>query len=362
MAILNTGLKNETKISELLVSGSEVIKTKNEFGVYMFEDKDKTDGIVFGKMQKPKYNQSQLEKSIDTNIYELLPAVSPELPETVLKSVYDVQVLRNDELVSEIEDLNNFILDLEGQITELRIQIQGLQSTLDAKDLALASSENQSNQANLQVQSSITDLQNAIQKSTSEVIQRVSAYAQNESLKGQVAQLEEQVNTATKQINTLNNTILQQNGVIQAKDSSIDKLNADNSTLQTNLIKVGNNKKKIICDMLYRQGFIPEHIWAADEAFGEMMLKTNRQVAMGYLMWAQSVVDYFTINPQYSKYLYVAVKPWSEHMAYMMGVLPNDNLIGKGLHFIGCQYSSIIYNAVKLKRKYKKKKLSLGWL
>ena len=361
MAILNTGLKNETKISELLVSGSEVIKTKNDFGIYMFEDKDKTDGIVFGKMQKPKYNQTELEKSIDTNIYELLPAVSPELPETVLKTVYDAQVLRNDELVSEIENLNNFILDLEGQITQLKIQIDGLKSTLDAKDLALASAENQASQANAQVQSSITDLQNAIQKSTSEAIQRVSAYAQNESLKGQVKQLDEQVNTATKQINTLNNTVIQQNGTIQAKDSSIDKLNADNSTLQSNLIQLKSNKK-IICDMLYKQGFIPEHIWAADEEFGKMMLETNRQVAMGYLMWGQVVVDYFTKNPQYSKYLYVAVKPWSEHMAYMMGALPNDNLIGKGLHFIGCQYSLLVYNVVKLKRKYKKKKLSLGWL
>jgi len=371
MAILNTGLKNETKISELLVSGSEVIKTKNDFGIHMFEDKDTTDGIVFGKMQKPKYNQSQLEKSIDTNIYELLPAVSPELPETVLKSVYDTQVLRNDELVSEIEDLNNFILDLEGQITELKIQIDGLKSTLDARDLALASAENQANQANLQVQSSITDLQNAIQKSTSEAIQRVSAYAQNESLKGQVTQYEEQVSTATKQINSLNGVIIGQNLTIQNKDIAIQKLNQDNSNLQTDLFsRVSraantsnpNSSKKIICDMLYKQGFIPEHIWAADEAFGEMMLKENRQVAMGYLMWAQSVVDYFTKNSQYSKYLYVAVKPWSEHMAHLMGVLPNDNLIGRGLHFIGCQYSLLVYTTIKLSRKYKKKKLSLGWL
>ena len=359
--MLNTGLKNETKISELLVSGSEVIKTKNEFGIHMFDDKDTTDGIVFGKMQKPKYNQKELEKSIDTNIYELLPAVSPELPETVLKSVYDAEVLRNDELVTEIENLNNEILDLNGEITQLKIQIDGLKATLDAKDLALASSENQSSQANAQVQSSITDLQNAIQKATSEAIQRVSAYAQNESLKGQVMQYEEQINTATKQINTLNNTILQQNGTISAKDSSIDKLNSDNSTLQSNLIQLKSNKK-IICNMLYQQGFIPEHIWAADEAFGEMMLKENRHVAMGYLMWAQSVVDYFTKNPQYSKYLYVAVKPWSEHMAHLMGVLPNDNLIGKGLHFIGCQYSLLVYKTVKFKRSYKKKKLSLGWL
>lgn len=361
MATNNTGLKNETKISELLVSGSYAIETKNTFGIHMFEQVDATDGIISGKMQKPKYNQRELEKSIDTNIYELLPAVSPELPETVLKTVYDAEVLRNDELVSEIESLNNLVSNLEGQITELKIQIEGLKSSLDAKDLALAAAENQAAQANAQVQSSITDLQNAIQKSTAEAIQRVSAYAQNESLKGQVKQYEEQVSTATKQITTLNNNIIQQNGTIAAKDTSIDKLNSDNSTLQTNLLALKKNSK-IICNMLYKQGFIPEHIWAADEEFGKLMLETNKPVAMGYLMWAQSVVNYFTENPQYSKYLYVAVKPWSEHMAYTMGVLENDNLIGKGLHFIGCQYSLLVYKTAKLKRTYKKKKLSLGWL
>ena len=366
-----TGLQNEAIISELLVSGSQIIDTKNDFGVYMFEEKETSDGVVFGKLQKPKYNENEVIKSIDTKIVELLPIEAPELPETVLKFIYDAKVAEVADLTEDIRELNTAISSLEGTISSLETELEAIRVDMDNKDLLLAVAENNSQQSTTKVQSSIQELQNAIQRATAESIQRVSAYARNESLKGQVAQYEEQVSTATTQINSLNGAIRSQNGVIFDKDIAIQKLNQDNSNLQTDLIsRVSraantsnpNSSRKIICDMLYRQGFIPQHIWAADEAFGEMMLKENRQVAMGYLMWAQSVVDYFTKNSQYSKYLYVAVKPWSEHMAHLMGVLPNDNLIGKGLHFIGCQYSLLVYKTVKFKRSYKKKKLSLGWL
>jgi predicted nucleic acid-binding Zn-ribbon protein len=362
--MIKTGLQNEEVISELLVSGSQVINTKNDFGVYMFEEKKTSDGVVFGKLQKPKYNETEVIKSIDTKIEELLPVEAPQLPETVLKFIYDAKVAEVADLTEDIIQLNNEISSLEGTISGLETELEAMRIDMDNKDLLLAVAENNAQQSTTKVQSSIQELQNAIQRATAESVQRVSAYARNESLKGQVTLYEEQVSTAANQINALNVTIREQNTIIGGKDIAIQSLNQDNSALQTNLIRstTANKKGKIICNMLYEQGFIPQHIWAADEAFGEMMLKENRHVAMGYLMWAQSVVDYFTKNSQYSKYLYVAVKPWSEHMAHIMGVLPNDNLIGKGLHFVGCQYSLIVYNVVKLKRKYKKKKLSLGWL
>ena len=362
--MIKTGLQNEEVISELLVSGSQVINTKNDFGVYMFEEKKTSDGVVFGKLQKPKYNETEVIKSIDTKIEELLPVEAPQLPETVLKFIYDAKVAEVADLTEDIIQLNNEISSLEGTISSLETELETIRIDMDNKDLLLAVAENNAQQSTTKVQSSIQELQNAIQRATAESVQRVSAYARNESLKGQVTLYEEQIGVATQQINALNGTIRDQNQTIFSKDIAIDDANRQNSALQTNLIRstTANKKGKIICNMLYEQGFIPQHIWAADEAFGEMMLKENRHVAMGYLMWAQSVVDYFTKNSQYSKYLYVAVKPWSEHMAHIMGVLPNDNLIGKGLHFIGCQYSLIVYNVVKLKRKYKKKKLSLGWL
>ena len=37
----HSGLKNEEKVSELLISGSLAIKTKNLSGVHLFEEKNK---------------------------------------------------------------------------------------------------------------------------------------------------------------------------------------------------------------------------------------------------------------------------------------------------------------------------------
>jgi len=58
-----TGLKNEIKVSELIQSGSLAIKTKNEFGVHVFSGSVSDDGILSGKLTKPKYNEDELIKS-----------------------------------------------------------------------------------------------------------------------------------------------------------------------------------------------------------------------------------------------------------------------------------------------------------
>jgi len=71
--MLKTGLQNEQKVGEILVSGSLAIKTKNSFGVHIFSGSVVDDGIVTGKLTKPKYKESELLKSIDTTIIELIP-------------------------------------------------------------------------------------------------------------------------------------------------------------------------------------------------------------------------------------------------------------------------------------------------
>ena len=79
-----TGLQNEQLISELLISGSNAITSKNPFGVHTFEQTSDTDGVISAKLTKPKYNQSELVKSIDTVIFELLPVAPPRLSTTTL--------------------------------------------------------------------------------------------------------------------------------------------------------------------------------------------------------------------------------------------------------------------------------------
>jgi predicted nucleic acid-binding Zn-ribbon protein len=356
-----TGLQNEIYVEELVVSGSTKITTKNETGIYVFQESNTKDGVVFGKMQKPKYNKNEVEQSIDVIITELLPVIPPEVPETVLKSVYDALMEERNDLTKEVEKLNKDILNLQAIINSLEIVNESLQVELDSKNLSLAAAENQAFQANSQVQSTISELQNALQKATSEAIQRVSAFAKNESLKNQVAQLEGQVKTATKQIESLNTTVSQQNGTIAAKDGELDNSRTLNANLQKSLTDAAN-KGSIICNMMYEQGFMPENIWQADQAYSKLAMRNDTKAILGYHMWARGVVDYLNKNPQYSKYLYNGlVKPWSEHMAYIMGTLDTDNLIGNVIHKVGRQYSLLTYKIHKLNKKYKRNKLSFGW-
>lgn len=110
-------------------------------------------------------------------------------------------------------------------------------------------------------------------------------------------------------------------------------------------------KSKIICNELYNQGFLPKHIWEADEKWGDMMYKKDRRMILGYMMWAKDVVSYMKANPQNTKWIYMILKPWTEHMAYEMGTLPKDNFIGKLIHFVGKQYSYYVYDKEMSKRK-----------
>jgi hypothetical protein len=118
----------------------------------------------------------------------------------------------------------------------------------------------------------------------------------------------------------------------------------------------GGAQQKIICDLLYHQGYLPKEIWEADEKFGRLMLKTNKKGMFGYLTWAKPVVNFLTKNPQYSKYFYLITKPWSEHMAYMMGVLPEDNKLGKVIHYFGDKFSLVVYDLITSKKKRRKNK------
>ena len=189
----NSGLKNEKKVGELLISGSLAIKTKNDFGVHVFSGSIDDDGILFGKLTKPGYNDGELVKSIDTSIVELIPIEAPILPETVLKSIYDEALLQIDDLTAEVERLNGVVSDLSAKVVELEIVTQSLRVELDGRELLVASTQNDNRQTISKVQTTIVDLQNSIQKATAESIQRISLTARNETLLNENELLREQL-------------------------------------------------------------------------------------------------------------------------------------------------------------------------
>ena len=184
-----TGLQNEQLISELLVSGSNAITSKNPFGVHTFEQTNNEDGVISGKLLKPKYNEVELIKSIDTRIFELLPPEPPPFDDRVPRPIYNEATQSVIDLTAQVVVLNRTVLDLRAKVQDVEIVSESLKVQLDLKDLNLAASQNQTGQLTTKISSTITDLQNAIQKGTSEAIQRVSLFARNQSLQQELSAL-----------------------------------------------------------------------------------------------------------------------------------------------------------------------------
>ena len=187
--MIKTGLQNEQLVSNLLISGSLGIKSKNTNGINLFEELDVNDGVISAKLTKPNYDNTELKKSIDTVIVELIPIQAPELPDTVLRSVYNPVTQSVIDLTAEVVTLNNNIVDLRAKVSSLEIVTQSLRVEIDNQKIITATFQNQTQLANSTIETSIVDLQNSIQKATSEAIQRVSLTARNQSLEQEISAL-----------------------------------------------------------------------------------------------------------------------------------------------------------------------------
>lgn len=342
--MIKSGLKNEGLISELLRSGSSAIKTKNEFGVHIFSGSIENDGIISGQLVKPKYNQQELIKALDTVIVELIDIEPPLAEPTILTSTFNEATKSVEDLTETVQALNETVLKLDGKIKELEIVTQSLAIELDSRDLNVAILENQLQSMASKIESSTIDLQNSIQKATAESIQRVSLAARNLSISQENDLLKEQLTSAQNQIINLGQTINQLNTQLNQNQTQLIQANQQ-------LTNATTKKKKIICNELYNQGFLPQHIWDADERYGELMWNIDRRLVIGYGIWARRVVEFMRKNPKYTKYIYLLVKPWTEYMAYEVGTLKKKNWLGNVIHFFGKHYSYFVYDSYMSKRK-----------
>jgi hypothetical protein len=143
------------------------------------------------------------------------------------------------------------------------------------------------------------------------------------------------------------------------------------------------NCSKIICAKLYDFGLMDQNIWAADQAYGQWLRKKDRKVYRGYVRWARIVTAWMDgKGPVYMPWISDADKrsaaqkatitdmaikigtPWSEHMAYLMGALPEDNVQGRILMEIGkpiCRFVDSLPRTSKKSRRHRLPTLYTMW-
>ena len=190
--MVKTGLQNEALISELLISGStSPAISRNEFGVYSFDQANKTDGVISGQLTRPKYNETELVKSVATVIFELLPPEAPPFDDRVPRPIYNEVTQSVIDLTEQVIDLTDLVFKLRAKVQDVEIVSESLRVDIDLQNLNVAASQNQTQQLTTKITSTITELQNSIQKGTAEAIQRVSLFARNQALEQELDVLRE---------------------------------------------------------------------------------------------------------------------------------------------------------------------------
>lgn len=222
----NTGLKNETFVGDILKSGSLVITEKNSAGVRLFKESDMSDGVISGKLTRPNYDISELKKSIDTSIFELIPNAPVQGPDTVLRSVYNVVTQSVQDLTAEVQKLNIEVNDLSTKVSELEIVSESLKIEADNEKLKANVADEQATIANAQVATTTIDLQNAVQNSINEAIERVSLTARIEALQESFRVQKELTEEREKQ-NAAQNALEGLNGFFQQTENSGWKISAN---------------------------------------------------------------------------------------------------------------------------------------
>ena len=188
-----SGLKNEAQVAKIFVSGSNALPQTNDSGVRLFKQSDLTDGIISGKLVRPKYNTNELKKSIDTDIFELLPNLGPPKEDMVPRPIYQDALDRIDDLTQDILDRDITIGDLTSKVAELQSIIESLEIEINNEKLKANIANEQRDIANQQIGETTIDLQNAIQNSINEAIARVSLTARVEALLQENESLREQL-------------------------------------------------------------------------------------------------------------------------------------------------------------------------
>jgi len=107
-------------------------------------------------------------------------------------------------------------------------------------------------------------------------------------------------------------------------------------------------------------GLMSPNIWAADQAYGRWLREHDRRVYRGYIRWARIITAWMSgTGPDFMYWVdksqrrqrqqqamtvmaYNIGTPWSRHMAYLMGALPEDNAQGRVLMKIGTTISRLV--------------------
>lgn len=299
--------------------------------------------------ETPKYNEDELQKAVDVKVDELIKKQKPKRGRYIKYEKYEAALQNIRDLTEDINRITKERDNLAARINTLEGDVSALQTQVDLLNQQLEQKQKEFEELTLRFEQLTSDFQNAVIKGTKEGIERVSLTAQTRGLQAQKETLQSQLESEKEIVKSLQaaNETLQQTIETNARifEQQIEQANQQVKAAQSTAANAANSKKKkIICNELYHQGYLPQHIWDADERWGDKRFVTDPKLVIGYQMWARKVVEFMRRKPQYTPIIYFLCKPWTEWMAYDLGVLPKNNLRGQFTQWVGRYFSYMVYD------------------
>lgn len=326
-------IDNQFRIDELISKGSRAIVSKDEVsGKHTFVQgskdvinepyphlKGERDGELTGRIEKPKYNEEQLIKAVDTVVDELIGPPKKPQPDVVPRELYDDLRRLYNEALSRINELERQVSDLQAQIEQLLSQIEALQIELDAAKIQQAVAENQAQQTNEQYIALLQDFSQAVIKSTKEGIERVSLKAQTEGL---IAQKE----SLRMQIQALNNLIKALQGQIEVQQAQIEAEQQRQASAEALEGREGTQDQKQNSGWKIPQSELKGNVG------GALVIKTKNDNKVEYIVG--TAINFYNFNDAESQTFNLSLdaeaKKWLEVPASITLPPRQGNTAGKG--------------------------------
>ena len=155
------------------------------------DNQTKFSGETSGYIEKPKYNEEELQKSLDVKVDELIKKKKPEKGPFVKQKIYNDLLAKYEALVKVSEDFRQKWNTALSEIESLKSRIAELEVQLDLAKLQEASAQNETQVANTRFTTLLSDFQNAVIAGSKEGVERVSLNAQVRGLQAQKKTLQQ---------------------------------------------------------------------------------------------------------------------------------------------------------------------------
>lgn len=155
------------------------------------DNQTKFSGETSGYLEKPKYNEEELQKSLDVKVDELIKKKKPVKGPFILLEKYNNLLAKYEESVKVSEDFKQKWNTALSEIESLKSRIAELEVQLDLAKLQEASAQNETQVANDRFTTLLSDFQNAVIAGSKEGVERVSLSAQVRGLQAQKKTLQQ---------------------------------------------------------------------------------------------------------------------------------------------------------------------------